>query len=134
MAHFRRSILPWLLAAGCAAASAAPGDQMRHLAKGMTSESTNGNQFMVIHTAADFGDALGQTLSRATSTGSGNILSSVDFDAELVIGVMLSNRPTGCTGVDITSIAQDGIVSVVHYRERKPRKGETCHGDRKSVV
>jgi hypothetical protein len=128
MAHARRSILPWLLAAGCAAATAAPADQLRHLAKGMTSGSTHGNEFMVFHTATDFGEALSQTLSRTSSKGSGNILASVDFDSEIVIGVMLSNRPTGCAGVDITSIAQDGIVSVVHYRERKPRKGEGCQG------
>ena len=128
MAHARRSILPWLLAAGCAAASAAPADQLRHLAKGMTSDSTHGNEFMVFHTASEFGETLNQTLGRASSKGSGDILASVDFDKEIVIGVMLSNRPTGCSGVDITSVRQDGIVSVVHYRERKARKGEACQG------
>lgn len=121
MAHCRRSILSWLLALGCAAASAAPADQMRHLAKGVSTEPRASNDLLVFHTADDLVQALNQASGR-------DVASSVDFEREIVVGVMLSNRPTGCAGVDITSIAQDGIVSVVHYRERKARKGETCHG------
>lgn len=122
-----RVILPWLLAAACVAASAAP-TSLRHVAKGMTSEATGGNAFLVIHTAADLATALNPTASRTAGRGAGEVLASVDFDKEIVVGVMLSTRPTGCAGVDITDVTQDGIVSVVHYRARKPRKGEPCQG------
>ncbi|MFL6627806.1 MAG: hypothetical protein ACJ8IK_08125 [Burkholderiaceae bacterium] len=123
-----RVILPWLLAAACGAASAAPTASLRHVAKGMTSEATSGNAFLVIHTADDLATALNPTASLAAARRAGDVLASVDFDKEIVVGVMLSTRPTGCTGVDITSVTQDGIVSVVHYRARKPRKGEACQG------
>lgn len=124
-----RVILPWLLAAACAAAAAAPtATSLRHVAKGMTSDPTGGNAFLVIHTADDLATALNPTASRAVARGAGDVLASVDFDKEIVVGVMLSTRPTGCAGVDITSVTQDGIVSVVHYRARKPRKGEACQG------
>jgi hypothetical protein len=123
-----RVILAWLLAAACAAAAAAPTASLRHVAKGMTSEATGGNAFLVIHTADDLATALNQTASRAAPRGAGDVLASVDFDKEIVVGVMLSSRPTGCAGVDITAVTQDGIVSVVHYRAHKPRKDEACQG------
>jgi len=123
-----RDLLPWLLAAACAAAAAAPPAPLRHVAKGMTSEATGGSAFLVIHTADDLAAALNPKASLAAARGAGDVLASVDFDKEIVVGVMLSTRSTGCTGVDITSVAQDGIVSVVHYRARKPRKGEACQG------
>jgi hypothetical protein len=123
-----RVILPWLLAAACVAASAAPETPLRHVAKGMTSEATGGNAFLVIHTADDLATALNQTANRAAPRGAGDVLASVDFDKEIIVGVMLSNRPTGCAGVDITSVTQDGIVSVVHWRAHRPRQGEDCQG------
>jgi hypothetical protein len=121
-----RPILPWLLLAAAAAASAAPDVQMRHLAKGMTTEKTSGNAFMVIHTAEEFARALNQKMNLAGEQSSPDGRPSVDFDTETAIGVLLSNRPTACTGVEITSVTKDGIVSVVHYRERRRKPHETC--------
>ena len=123
MALIRRTLVPWLLVAA-ATASAAAEPPLRHVAKGATSEATPSNSFLVIRNGDDLAAALNQTANRAAAPGDVRI----DFDKEMVVAVMLSNRPLGCAGVDITSIAQDGIVSVVHYREPKPRKGETCHG------
>lgn len=123
-----RVILPWLLAAACVAAEAGPTTSLRHVARGMTSESTGGNAFLVIHTAEDLATALNPKASRVAARGGGDVPASVDFDKEIVVGVMLSTRPTGCAGVDIIDVTQDGIVSVVHYRARKPRKGEACQG------
>jgi hypothetical protein len=55
-----------------------------------------------------------------------DVLKAVDFKTETVVGVMLSNRGSSCTGVDITSITQDGNGSVVHYREHEPAPGDVC--------
>jgi len=121
----RRAMLLMLLAAGSVAA-ADPATSLRHVAKGVTSGATDGNAFMVLRTADDLAAALKLAGSRAAGGGAGDVAPAVDFDHELVVGVLLSNRPTGCAGVDITAIAQDGIVSVVHFRERKPGKGQAC--------
>lgn len=123
MAPIRRALVSCLLLAA-AAASAASEPPLRHVAKGATSEASPSNSFLVIRNADDLAAALNQTANRAQSAGDVR----VDFDKEMIVAVMLSNRPQGCAGVDITSIAQDGIVSVVHYRESTPRQGETCHG------
>ena len=128
MAPAWRALVSWLLLAAGATASAAGDAPLRHVAKGATSEATPGNSFLVIRNTDDLAAALNQTANRAAPKGPGDVLEAVDFDKEIVVAVLLSNRPTGCAGVDITSIAQDGIVSVVHYRESTPRKGETCHG------
>ncbi|HEY9022906.1 MAG TPA: hypothetical protein VIP05_01310 [Burkholderiaceae bacterium] len=122
----RRVMLSLLLVAGSAAA-AEPATSLRHVAKGVTSESAASNAFMVLRNADDLAAALKQIGSRAAAAGgSGDVGAGVDFDREIVLAVVLSNRPTGCAGVDITAIAQDGIVSVVHYRERQPAKGQAC--------
>jgi hypothetical protein len=125
MAPIRRALVSWLLLAA-ATASAAAEPPLRHVAKGATSEASPSNSFLVIRNADDLAAALNQTANRAAGQSPGDV--QVDFDKEMIVAVMLSNRPQGCAGVDIASIAQDGIVSVVHYREPKPRKGETCHG------
>jgi len=127
MAHARRAILPWLAAACAAVAASAPAQDvlMRHLAKGMTTEQTDGNAFLVIRNADDFARALNQRMNvegAAAADGRG----MVDFDTEIAIGVLLSNRPSACAEVDITSISKDGIVSVVHYRERLRKSREAC--------
>lgn len=122
----RRVILLLLVVAGSSAGAATAPAQLRHVAKGMTSDAATGNEFVVIHTVDDLAKALNETAGQPSPQGSGDVLASVDFDKEIVVGVVLSNRPTGCTGVDITAITQDGIVSVVHYRARKLRKGEAC--------
>jgi hypothetical protein len=125
----RRSILPWLLlaaATAATAASASPQVQMRRLARGMTTEATDGNAFMVIHTSDDLARALAQKTNLSSVDGSADGRPKIDFDSETAVGVMLSNRPTGCTGVEITSVTLDGIVSVVHYRERKRKPHESC--------
>jgi len=128
MASVPRATLPWLLAAACAVASAGPQEPLRHVARGSTSDAAAGNAFLVIHTADDLATALNRHASRAAPSDTTGVRDTVDFDKEIVLGVMLSRRPTGCAGVDITSIAHDGIVSVVHYRERRLRKGEACQG------
>jgi hypothetical protein len=127
MAYARRAILPWLAAACAAVAASAPAQDvhMRHLAKGMTTEETSGNSFMVIRNADDFARALNQRMNvggAAAADGRGMI----DFDSEIAVGVLLSNRPSACAEVDITSISKDGIVSVVHYRERRRKQQEPC--------
>jgi hypothetical protein len=112
-----RPFLAWLLLAAATTACAAPDVRMRHLAKGMTTEKTSGNAFMVIHTAEEFARALDK-MNLVGEQASPDGRAIIDFDTETAVGVLLSNRPTACTGVDITSISRDGIVSVVHYRER----------------
>src|SRR4051812_20867610 len=108
MAPAPRAILPWLLAATCSATSAAPQEPLRHVARGSTSDAAAGNAFLVIHTADDLATALSPSASRSAPRDTTGVAESVDFDKEIVLGVMLSRRPTGCVGVDITSIAHDG--------------------------
>jgi len=128
MAHARRAILPWLAAACAAIASAAPAQdvRMRHLAKGMTTGMTPGNAFMVIRNADEFARALNQRTNVEDGPAPADGRGTIDFDTEMAVGVLLSNRPTACAGVDITSISKDGIVAVVHYRERLPKPHEAC--------
>lgn len=126
MKQASRSILPWLLLVAATAASASSDVQMRHLARGMTTEETSGNAFMVIRNAEDFTRALNQKTNVGGLDGSADGRPKVDFDTEIAVGVLLSNRPTGCTGVEITSVAKDGIVSVVHYLERRRKPHEAC--------
>ncbi|MBW8758810.1 MAG: hypothetical protein JF586_14455 [Burkholderiales bacterium] len=128
MVPARRAILPWLAAACAAVAAAAPAQevQMRHLAKGMTTVKTRGNAFMVIRNADEFARALNQRMDVAGEPASADGGRAIDFDTEMALGVLLSNRPTACAGVDITSISKDGIVSVVHYRERVRKPHEAC--------
>ena len=121
-----RPILPWLLLAAATAAPAASDVQMHHLTKNMTTEETSGNAFMVIHTAEEFARALNRKTNLAGERASPDGQPSVDFDTETAVGVLLSNRPTACAGVEITSITKDGTVSVVHYRERRRKPHETC--------
>ena len=128
MGHARRAILPWL-AAACVAippAAAAQAMQMRHLAKGMTTGQTSGNAFMVIRNADEFARTLARQMNVEGAQASADGRGAIDFDAEMAVGVLLSNRPTACAGVDITSISKDGIVAVVHYRERLPKPHEAC--------
>jgi hypothetical protein len=129
MAHSRRAFPAWLVAVACIAApavAAAQDVQMRHLAKGMTTEKTAGNEFMVVRTGDDFARALNRKMNLEGGPESTDGRGSIDFDTEMAVGVLLSNRPTACAGVDITSITKDGIVSVVHYRERQRKPHETC--------
>jgi hypothetical protein len=121
----RRVILVLLLVAGFGAA-AAPALPMRHVAKGLISDPATGNAFLVLHTPDDLANALNQTSSRPHADSMADALRAIDFDAEIVIGVMLSNRRDGCAGVDITDITQDGIVSVVHYRQHRPARRGAC--------
>jgi hypothetical protein len=128
MARARRTILPWLAAAGAVVAASVPAQDvhMRHLAKGMTTETTSANAFMVIRTADDFARALNQRMNVEGHQAAADARGTIDFDTEMAVGVLLSNRPTACAGVDITSISKDGIVSVVHYRERRRKPHEAC--------
>ena len=127
MARARRTILPWLAAAATVVAASAPAQDvhMRHLAKGMTTGKTPANAFMVIRTADDFARALNQRMN-VEGHQAADARGTIDFDTEMAVGVLLSNRPTACAGVDITSVSKDGIVSVVHYRERRRKPREAC--------
>jgi hypothetical protein len=129
MAHPRRAFHAWLAAAACAAGPAVAAAQdvpMRHLAKGMTTERTAGNEFMVARTDEDLARALNRRMNVEGGPESTDGRGSIDFRTEMAVGVLLSNRPTACAGVDITSVTKDGIVSVVHYRERQRKPHETC--------
>ena len=125
MVFTSRALLALLAAAACAAATAQD-MQMRHLAKGMTTEATTGDAFMVVRTEDDLTRALNHRMNLEPGQAITGGRPGIDFDTEMAVGVLLSNRPTSCTGVDITSISKDGIVSVVHYRERKRQPRETC--------
>jgi hypothetical protein len=126
MHNTRSSLLLMLfLAGGCATSQSAP-IPMHELTKDKTTELTNGNEFLVIQSSAEFAKALTRKLSHVSAQKPEDVLKAVDFKTETVVGVMLSNRGSSCTGVDITSITQDGNGSVVHYREHEPAPGDVC--------
>jgi hypothetical protein len=117
-----------LLAAFCGytAASAWTNVQVRHLATDRTTAPNNGDEFLLVQSPSEFSKALNQKLSHVSAQKPEDVVKGVDFKAETVVGVMLSGRPTSCTGVEIQAIKQDGNEVVVQYLERLAQKDEVC--------